>query len=153
MLSWWSPITLLNLKQYSYFLCGAICNREEAWCSEERSLYTGRSLQTTENVLSLSTKVCYIKACGLQIISKTFCVTFIKSLWYLAFILLSATLWDWIDCGIYSFLNPLFIEEWLITQKGQIVPHQTQNVPLSNTCHWLCSPDCRYGEFSTDNEV
>lgn len=35
---------------------------------------------TTENVLSLSTNVCYVKACGLQIISKTFCVTFIKSL-------------------------------------------------------------------------
>lgn len=47
---------------------------------------------TTENVLSLSTNVCYVKACGFQIISKTFCVTFIKSLWYLAFILLSATL-------------------------------------------------------------
>ena len=30
----------------------------------------------------------------------------------------------------FFFLNPLFTENGLITQKGQIVPHQTQNVFL-----------------------
>lgn len=76
----------------------------------------------------------------------------LNTLWYLAFILLSATSWDWIH--FFFFSNPLFTEDWLITLKGQIVPHQNLKcASLSNPPHCFCSPDHQCGEFSTDNEM